>query len=234
MTKPPSGSVPDSSAPTGIGPKLLNFFVSPSLVFDEVAVQPFRHVNWLVPTALVCLTSLLVLRVTRNPDHLTASIQQLLAAGSITQQQATALSSHWATLSAVATCLYPFLGVLWSACIIWFIGRVLLKSSLPFSKALEVAGLSQAILLLGTVTTGLLVLAAGDVLARPALSLLVMTLDPASRTRATLETLNVFYLWTTVVLVIGLSRLSRISVFESAFWVFSYWVLIRVALVLLS
>jgi hypothetical protein len=46
--------------------------------------------------------------------------------------------------------------------------------------------------------------------------------------------LNFFHLWTTTVLAIGLSRLSGVTFKESAFWVFGYWLVARVALILLA
>lgn len=213
---------------------MLNLFVSPSLVFDEVMATSGRPANWIVPAALVCLSSLLVLNATTGAEQTAAAIQQLLVAGSITQPEAATLNAHWRMISRVATCLCVFLGVFWSAFVLWFIGRVFLRSRFPFSKALEVAGLSATVLVLGTVVTGLLALAAGDALARPAVSLLVYKLEPASRVRAACEVLNCFYLWTTAAMAIGLSRLSGAGLKDSAFWVFGYWVVARIGLILLA
>ena len=96
------------------------------------------------------------------------------------------------------------------------------------------AGLSGTILVLGLVVTGLLSLAAGDPSARPALSLLFSKLPQGNSLRAVSEVLNCFYLWTTAVLAIGLSRVSGVSFKESVFWVFGYWVVVRIGLILLA
>ena len=45
---------------------------------------------------------------------------------------------------------------------------------------------------------------------------------------------DVFHIWTVTVLAIGLSRLTRVSLKESSFWVFGYWLFTRMALVLLA
>jgi hypothetical protein len=113
-------------------------------------------------------------------------------------------------------------------------GRVFLKSSFKFSKALEVAGLSATILALGTVVTGLLTLAIGDPLARPALSLVCSKLAPDNPLLALAGVFNVFHLWSTGVLAIGLARLARVSVKEAGFWVFGFWVIARMTLNILS
>ena len=218
-------------APSWVGAKLLNLLVSPSVVFDEVVGSSSKWANWLVPTALVCLSNLIFLDAMSAPG---LALEELVKGGKLTEQTAVVLTAHWQIISRAAICLCSFLGVLWSGFVIWFIGRVFLKSRFGFGKALEVAGLSATILVLGTVTTGLLVLAVGDGFARPALSLLALKMEPASHVRAVLEVLNVFHLWATALLAIGVSKLSNVTVRESAFWVFGYWVLVRVALVLLA
>jgi hypothetical protein len=220
--------------PTSLGAKLLNLFVCPSLVFEEVSAGPGRPANWLVPTALACLSGLLVLETTTDAQQTAATLGQLVGAGKITHELATTLTAHWQMISGAATCLASFVGTFWSAFVLWFIGRVFLKSRFPFRKALEVAALSGTVLVLGLVVTALLALALGNASARPALSLLVLNLDPSNRVRALGELSNCFYLWTTVVLAIGLARLSRVTFKESAFWVFGYWLFARLSLILLA
>src|SRR5579864_8248677 len=90
---------------TSVSAKLLNLFVCPSVVFDEVSDGPGRPANWLVPTALVCLSGLLVLEATTDPERTAASIRQLLDAAKITPTQSTFFTEHWQMISGAATCL---------------------------------------------------------------------------------------------------------------------------------
>jgi hypothetical protein len=122
----------------------------------------------------------------------------------------------------------------WSAFVLWFIGRVFLKVRFSYLKTLEIVGLAGIILVLGTLITSLLIAASGDAAARPSLSLLARKLDPSLPSRQVLDMLNVFHLWTTTVLAIGLSRLSGVSLKEAAFWVFGYWLFARIALIVLA
>ncbi len=46
--------------------------------------------------------------------------------------------------------------------------------------------------------------------------------------------LNVFQLWTTAVLAVGLSKLARVPFKDAAFWVFGYWFMAKLALVMLA
>src|SRR6266545_3563248 len=133
-------------------------------------------------------------------------------------------------VTSLTVCLAAFAGTFWSAFVLWFIGRVFLKVRFSYLKTLEVVGLTGIILVLGTIVTGLLIAASGDAAARPSLSMLGGKLC-AGRARQVLDTLNVFHLWTTTVLAIGLSRLSGVTFKEAAFWVFGYWLFARIALI---
>jgi len=219
---------------TSVGAKLLNLFVSPGAVFEEVVISPPRVMNYLVPTALVCLSSLVVLNATTNLEHASTAVGQLLEGEKITQTQAAWLNAHWQGVSRMAIGITTFAGVAWSAFVIWFVGKIFLKSRFAFGKALEVAGLSGTILVLGTIVTGLLAAATGDPLVRPALSLFCSKLSPDTLLRTACGLLDFFHLWATAVLTIGLSRLASVTIKESAFWIAGYWLFARIAVVLLG
>jgi hypothetical protein len=190
--------------------------------------------NWLVPTLFVCLTGIILPSVMTTDQQTAAAIGQLVEAGTVSAAQAEKLSGGWQMISALATCLGAFAGTFWSAFVLWLIGRVFLKVRFSFLKAIEIVGLSEVILVLGAIVTVLLMAASGDAAARPAMSLFAGKLDPSSRIHSALETMNFFHLWTTTVLAVGLSKLSGVSFKESAYWVFGYWVLARIALIVLA
>ncbi len=145
-----------------------------------------------------------------------------------------ALGAHWEETSAAIAALGAFAGTCWSAFLLWFISRAFLKVRIAYLKAMEIAGLSGMVLALGAVTTMLLIAATGDAAARPALSLLAPHLPAASHLRALLEWANVFYVWATVLLGIGLTKLTGVSFKECAFWVFGYWMVLRLGILVLA
>jgi hypothetical protein len=218
--------------PTSLGGKLLNIFVSPGEVFDEVIAAPPGMANWRVPTLLVCLAGILLLQLAM-PVEQAAAIRQLAGAAALSPEQEQMLSGIWPLVSSLGVSLAAFLGTFWSAFVLWLVGRVFLKVSFPYLKALEIVGLTGMILVLGTAVTGLLIAASGDAAARPSFSLLVGKLSPG-RAHQVLDTLNFFHLWATTVLAIGLSRLSGVTFKEAAFWVFGYWLFARIALIILA
>jgi hypothetical protein len=225
---------PTQQERTTLAAKLVNIFVSPSDVFDEVLSEPIRPATWMVPTLMVFFSSLLLLGLSTTPEQTSAAVREFVEAGQVPPSQATAIIERWFSVSALAVFVSAFVGTIWSALVLWGMGRILLKAAIPFSKALEVSGLAGMILVLGTIVTTLLILASGNPLARPALSLLASGFGQGSTLRAALDVFNAFYLWSTAVLAIGLSRLTGASIKECAFWAFSYWFVLRISLILLG
>lgn len=226
-----ASSAPPSS--TSLWEKLLNTLVSPGEVFDEVIAAPRTLANWRAPTLLLCLAGIISLQIS-NGEHTEVAIRQLAGTSAATKAQAEMLSGGWPLVASLTVCLTVFAGTMWSAFVLWFMGRVFLKVRFSYLKALEVVGLTGMILVLGTLVTSLLMAATGEAVARPAVSLLAGKLDASHPFRQVLDTFNVFHLWTTTVLAIGFARLSAVSFKESAFWVFGYWLFARIALIILA
>jgi|SRR5579862_531911 len=231
MSTDPQAIIAPQPTSTTIGAKLVNMFVCPGLVFDEVIVAAPNAGNWLVPVVLVCLSSVLALKASTDPQQIAATIAPMLQAGDLPPQ----MTAWWQGVSIIALCVAVCAGTFWSALVLWLLGKVFLKSQFAFHKALEVAGLSGTILVLGAVVTSLLIAATGNVSARPALSLLCHDPStPGNLLRNASLLLDFFHVWVTAVLAVGLSKLAGVSVKESAFWVLGYWLVLRIALALLA
>lgn len=219
---------------TSVWARLINILAIPSNVFEEILAASPGPANWLLPTLLVCASGLVLLGATGDGDHTAAAIGQLSRASPLSTEQIDWLSKHRKLIAGATVCLDAFAGLFWSAFVLWYIGRVPLKTRFPFGKALEVVGLTGSILILGTIVTALLASIVGDPSVKPALSVLVLRLEVDSPTRAALDTLNFFHLWAIAVLALGLSKLTLVTFKEAAFWVFGYWVVARLALIVLA
>jgi len=214
--------------------KLLNVFVSPGEVFAEVVASPSTPACWLVPTLFVCLTAMISLLVAPPRESGEAEVRPLSETGAIVSSDTVKLSSRLLPAAALTVAISAIAGSFWSAFVLWFIGRMFLKTRFPFWKAMEVVGLTGMILALGAIVTALLIAATGDAASRPALSLFVDQSNPGNRLYSGLEAANFFHLWAAAALAIGLSKLARVSFNEAAFWVFGYWVVLRIALIWLA
>lgn len=230
-------NLPESSNPSNSTPihqKLLNILVSPGEVFEEVISAPTSIANWLVPTLLVCIAGIILLKAATTNEAASYAVEQMIEARGLAAAHEEKLPGGPEVIAWLAIGLGAFAGTFWSAFVLWFIGRVFLRTRYSFLKAAEVVGLTGIILVLGSVVTALLIGASDNPTARPALSLFASELDSNSPIRAVLDTMNLFHLWTTTVLAVGLSKLSGVSFKESVFWVFGYWLAARVALILLG
>ena len=227
-------SVNTQSPGRSLGAKLLDIFVSPGEVFDEVVASKRNLANWRVPTLLACLTGVVLLQAASPAAQTVAAIEELIQGKIVSVAQGQKMLGGWQVLSILTTCFGTFVGTIWSAFVIWFIGRVFLKSRFPFLKALEVVGLTGLILVLGSVVTQLLIVLSGDPATRPSLGLFAGKMASSTALRELLNLMNVFHLWSAAVLAVGLSKLSGAGFKESAFWVFGYWIALRVALIILG
>jgi Yip1 domain len=211
---------------------VINLFAVPGEVFDKIVVAPPRPANWVVPTLLACLAGIMLQQTITPAEHTLAALSQTAQSGALSSSQAAELAAGGPALSIPATIVAALAGTFWAAFVLWFIGRVFLRSQFSYLKALEVVGLSCSVMALGAIITVLLVAASGNSAARPALSLLVPSIH--ARAYAVLAAFDVFQLWTNLVLAIGLSKLSRVAFKEAAFWVFGYWLMARLTLILLA
>jgi hypothetical protein len=234
-TPPNSSAVPASSS---LAAKLLDMFASPGEVFDEVVAAPPRFANWIVPTVLVALASLFLLRASSNEAVSVTTTPQAVEAQPTASYSAAVQAGPGSVdaqrLSALVTCGGAFAGTFWSAFLLWFIGRAFLRTRFSYLKTVEVVALAGSIVALGAIVTALLIGITGDPATRPALSFFARHLPSTNTVRLLLDTFNFFHLWTITVLATGLSRLSGVSFKESAFWVFGYWLVARLALILLA
>jgi hypothetical protein len=188
--------------------RMLNILAVPGEVFDEVVAAPANLSNWRTPMLLACLASLVAYGARPHDPW----------------QAGEPLAGALLILSAT------MIGSLWTGLIVWFIGRMFLRVRFSLAKALEVAGLAGTAAALGQVVTLLLEIAFGS-RARPTLAAVAPGLPLDSALHQALDLFNCFHLWTAALICLGLSRLARVSLKETSFWVLGYWIVLRLALI---
>jgi len=97
--------------------RLVDVLVNPGEVFGEIIAAPITVSNWLLPTLLAGL-----------------------AGGFLTGP-----GSGWRWSSCLSAAVGACVGTLWSAGVLWFIGRLFLSSRFSFLKTLEVVALTTGI-----------------------------------------------------------------------------------------
>jgi len=230
--------------------RLLNVFAAPGDVFDGLKTANSSVANWLVPVLIVMLVTITSFAVTLSQPTIKQqivemqekAIDQQVAAGKIKADQAKAFKEQIAALPPWVMQLFGvvqgvgagFCGTFWWAMVVWLLGKLALKSEIPFLKALEVSGLTMMIFALSVVITTLLIVILGNLMARPALSVFVSEFNPTSKLHLLLGSVNLFYLWSTAVLSLALSKLSGVQFGKAAVWMFGFWVASRVLFVVIG
>ena len=208
---------------------MFNLLASPTDVLEAVVSAPPNLANWRLPTLLAASAAIVYVLLGPVRPH----VQLPFATPSFNLTPALA-AGYWPLLSSLTILLAAFAGSLWSAFILWFIGRVFLGVRFSWLKALEIVGLSATVTVLGTIVTALLISIFADPAARPALSLLLAKASHGSRLHELLGTFDLFSLWSATLMSLGLAKLSGVLFSEAAFWVFGYWFALRLALMLLA
>jgi hypothetical protein len=232
---------PESNPPqTSIGSRLLNVFASPGEVFDEVKNSRPSTANWLVPALIyvgVGVISAFVIFsqpaiIQQIHDQQEKIMDQQVQAGKLTQaqaDQALAVIDKFTgpSMMIVFGCVGALVGsgihILWWAFILWLMGQWFLKIKFPFIKAVEIAGLTTMILVLGAVVTVLLTVITGRLGMTPSLALLVSHFDLKNKTHLLLGAVNVFNFWQVGVAACGLSRVTGAPFTKTLLLVALYW-----------
>jgi len=232
----------DTPVETSIWTRMFNMLAAPGEVFDELRQSQPRTVNWLMPLVLNCLAGLIFIVVAfSQPAVVDDTIEQeekalvkkvekrkMTEAEADKQRQGMEqvrpmmrmiLTVVGSLGVMVVNVLIMFLGAL----ILWLIGAKALGSVLGYLKHLELVGLTSVTNLLGTVVMMFLVVMKGTISVRPSPAVFVDDLSPQSPLFAALSMLNVFYLWWTALLALGLAKYSGRSFAQAAAWCFGLY-----------
>jgi hypothetical protein len=106
---------------------------------------------------------------------------------------------------------------------IFLVGSKACKAPISYMKAVEVAGLSKMIDVLGVLIGKLLAIVTSNFMATPSLVLLIKEFDTQNPLHVAAATADVMVLWMLVVRAIGLSKLANVSLAKAAAWVFGIW-----------
>jgi hypothetical protein len=218
-----------------LGGRLMNVFVAPGEVFDDVKNRPHDPANWLVPALASIIVGIVFTFVVFSQAQIIQGMremqekqmQQMVDKGKLTRQQADqamAMSEKFTgpTAMKVFGIVGSIIGVTMKltliALLIWAIGNLVFKTQFGYGKAMEIVGLSAGISVVDAVIRMLLAV----IYSNPSMSLgpvlLVGHFDPQNKVHMLLAWLDVFLFWQLGVWSLGLARLSGRSFTKSLIW----------------
>jgi hypothetical protein len=245
----PQEVVASSVPPMSLGSRLVNVFVSPGEVFDQVKMGPPSTGNWLVPLVLSCIMMVVFTMVAFSQptvlqqfkDQQGKQFQKMVDQKKLTQEQADKVSESSATFLESNT--FKVIGGLGAmvggaawffvmALGLWLLGAKILHGNHSFMQSLEMVGLASMIGVLSGIVGILLVVAKGTMMVNFGPSFFIENINLTNKLHQVLLSCNLLTFWYMGVLAIGLSRLSGACMAKCAGWIFGIWALIRVGTIL--
>ena len=217
-----------------------NVFASPGELYGEVAQTNVQTTSWLVPfICMLLLAVLTTIALFSNPtlrdqalEPARQEMQKKVEAGKMTQEQADQgtqfmeagpLMMITGTIGAAVWTSVIFFA---SPLVLWLIVKLGFKSRGDYKKFLEISGLASMIGILGSIVTLLMMHLFESIHAAPGGSLLLMgSFNPHNVGHILLGSINVFTLWQTAVVGVGLSKISGKSIGVAMAITFGMWLL---------
>lgn len=235
---------------TSLSTRITNVFTSPAELFQEVAVNPVKRSSWLVPLillivfAFINITALYYNNAVRSQinEMQTTRMQELVQEGKMTQEQAdktigfienTSLTMFVA-YGGVSAAFFIFVSFFIASLILWLVLKFGFKFKGTFKKVLEVYGLAAFVGLLGTIVSILLIYAFDSLYASLGPALLMLdSIDPKNKLHVILLHLNLFTIWQTAIVGVGISKITNKTTgagLSIAFGLWLLWIVISTAL----
>src|SRR4030095_8556910 len=123
----------------------------------------------------------------------------------------------------VSVVFYVFVWLFFLALLLWGVGRGLFKLRTPYTRMLELCGLSGMISILGGVVNTLLIVSLGTLSVSPGPALLIRNYDPSNKLHLLASSCNLMTLWYVGVLAVGLARLSNVPAWKTFSLLFGLW-----------
>ncbi len=227
---------------TSLMDRITNVFASPFELFDEVAVNKVQTSSWLVPLVLSIFMAISIVVALYYNDSLRSQIydkqaekmHEAVEQGKMTQEQVDQYVDGMRNSgpvmflaigggSAVIMTVIIFFA---ATLIFWLVAKFGLKFSGPYTKMLEVLGLTSMIGFLGSIVTVIMMYVFDSMIATPSGAILIFqNFDMNSKLHLLLAQLNVFTIWQMGILGIGISKISSKSLGTGLGVAYGLWIL---------
>lgn len=233
---------PTAPAVSSFMTRAANVFSAPGELYKEVADAPVQTSSWAVPYVVSLIIAVLVTfslfynNTLRQQvyDMQQEGMKKAVAEGKMTQEQmdraVQGMESSGPVLFmviggglAIITLSIMFFG---GALAVWLVAKFVMKFEGNYNKMMEVYGLATLVGILGAVIYILMINLFDTMHATPGLGLMIMnSFDPENVSHRLMAGINVFTLWQTAVLGIGLACVSRKTIGFGLGISFGLWVL---------
>jgi len=231
---------PSASTEMSFSDKFIGILSSPGEVFQSLATTPPKASNWGIPLVIAIIVSLIFTFVVFTQPAIqdemvnaqTKQFEKNVAEGKMTQEQADRAmefskpgSTMFLVFGSVAVIVFTFVALLLYSLVYWLGGKIAFKSTVGYSKILEINGLVFYIVSVATILTMIMIVAMGSMHATPSGALFVSGFDPQNKMHRLLGSLNILDFWALFVTGVGLSKVWNVSLGKSLGVVGVVWVI---------
>ena len=232
--------------------RLMNVFAVPGDVFEEVKSVRASVANWLVPALTASLVGAVASFIMFSQPAIVQQISETqeramrqefdkqVAAGKMSQADADKAMEMMAKFTgptvmkisgAVVSVLISFARVFWWGLVMWLLGKLILKTEFGYLKAVEIAGLTSMIAVLGQIVSLLMIVNLGKLFSTPSLALAVADFDVKNKGHLFLGAANLFTFWQVALMAVGLARLASVPLPRALLPVLGFWIVWTTVLV---
>jgi hypothetical protein len=220
--------------------KLANIFASPGELYDNIRDTPQSTSNWLIPTLIFLVVSIVMNLVMMSNPSIADQIGQMMRKGideQVTQGKITSAqaeqsyemmrpgSTMFTILAMGGTLVMTFASLFGLGLVYWLVGKGAMSATAPYMKVVEVIGLTFFIGTLEVVITTVLIIGFDRLNAGPSAAFFVTDFNPTDKIHMLLSKVNLFTFWSLAVTSIGLSRLFRKDFPKVLVLVLALWIL---------
>ncbi len=214
-----------------------NAFMSPGELYTEIAATPVQSTSWVIPYIIAMIVGILMTVAIFSNDSLKEQalrpqqeeMQKQVESGKMTQQQADQAS---AVMSGKTVMVFGIAGVvvIVSAAmfliplVLMVVGKLAFKCSASYQKFLEMYGIATLIAALGAIISLLMMYSMDSMYAQPGGAFFLRdSFDRHNFVHGVLASMNIFTIWQTAVVGIGLSKLAGKSTGSGMAVTFGLW-----------
>ncbi len=238
MSEQPVTVEQPSEEPMTFLDKAAGVFYEPSKVFQSIKSGGLKFADWFVPVLVMAiLTSISVYVVNSSPDLryqtlqiMERSIEKNVSDGKMTAEQAKqakkVMENNQGTFMEIGIAgaffgVFIFFFILSS---VWLVvGKFALKGVMNYTQAMGVVGLVNWISVVSLVVGIVLMVALSQLNAGLNLGLL-SSAGSLTKSHLLLSKIDLFTIWSLVLISIGLGKLSDKKTSQAAVWVFGIWI----------
>jgi hypothetical protein len=233
-----------------LGSTFMNVLTSPSEAFEGLAASAPSAKLWLIPFLITLLLAVTATFVIFNVEALRTQVieqqqkqmDKALQENKITQErydqtvnQMEKMGSMFVVFGSIGAVVVISLMFFLYTLLLWLIDKFILKAGAGYTKHLELYGITSWITIFGTIISIGMMVGLGSMHAGPSAAIAVMNeFDPSNKLHGLLAALNIFGLWQTAVVGIGLNKFSGKSLGLSMTVSFGLWAIWMVILILLG